>query len=85
MVRKSIRTNGVSGLRSGHGGFALKDMKGRSEIRSTNRGGSEEEIMTFNGIVKTTDVSVNYMDGSSQIRGKDEHDLGMRTSVDSTV
>ncbi|RDW85700.1 hypothetical protein BP5796_04025 [Coleophoma crateriformis] len=89
-IRKSVRAThtGGAGLRSGHGGFVLKDMKGRSEIRSTNRGDSEEEIMTFDGIVKTTDVSVRYMDSrqvANSANSSKHDDMGMRTSVDSAV
>lgn len=84
-------TKHKSVLRSGHGGFELKGM--RSErgvvIQSHNEDGSQEEIMTFDGIIKTTNVSVRYAD-----RPKDEEsgrghsrdrvsDYGMRTSVES--
>lgn len=80
--------HGGAGLRSSRGGFVLKDMKGRSGIRSMNGGDSEEEIMTFDGIVKTTNVSVRYMD-SRQLEGSSNHSghdgLGVRTSADSAV
>lgn len=38
----------------------MKSMRGqgRSEIRSTSPSGSEEEIMTYNGILRTTAVTV---------------------------
>lgn len=40
--------------------FKMKSMRGqgRSEIRSTSPSGSEEEIMTYNGILRTTAVTV---------------------------
>jgi hypothetical protein len=79
-----------STLRSGHGGFELKGIRGErglTEIQSQNRGESEEEIMTFDGIVKTTIVSVRYAErpaesvsDRSRERGAD---YGMRTSVES--
>jgi hypothetical protein len=55
-----------SGLGHGHGGITLKNMSGRgdrsqhTEIRSVSPSGSEEEIMTSNGIMRTTDVQVQY-------------------------
>lgn len=43
--------------------FPLKDMKGaRSEIRGHSPTNSEEEIMTYNGILKTSEVAVHYGD-----------------------
>lgn len=48
------------------GGIALKNMHhrpshgGHTEIRSISPSGSEEEIMTYNGIMRTTDVQVHY-------------------------
>ncbi|PVH78373.1 hypothetical protein DL98DRAFT_397420, partial [Cadophora sp. DSE1049] len=45
----------------GNSSFAMKDLKrGTSEIRSQSPSGSEEEIMTYNGIVRTTEVNVHY-------------------------
>ncbi|GJC93700.1 CFEM domain-containing protein [Colletotrichum higginsianum] len=42
--------------------FQLKSMKGRSEIRSHSPTTSEEEIMTYDGIMRTTEVNVVYDD-----------------------
>ncbi|KAK3986816.1 hypothetical protein QBC44DRAFT_247378 [Cladorrhinum sp. PSN332] len=56
-------------------GVTLKNLKhkrgpdGHIEARSESPTGSEEEIMTYNGILRTTDVRVQY-DGSSTI-GRD--------------
>ncbi|KAK1482094.1 hypothetical protein CCUS01_15844 [Colletotrichum cuscutae] len=44
-------------------GFPLKDMRStHTEIRGHSPDGSEEEIMTYNGIIKTTNVHVSYDD-----------------------
>lgn len=40
---------------------------GHSECRSVSPSGSEEEIMTYNGIMRTTDVRVQYGEGASTI------------------
>ncbi|KAK2043279.1 CFEM domain-containing protein [Colletotrichum somersetense] len=42
--------------------FKLKSMKGRSEIRSHSPTMSEEEIMTYDGIMRTTEVDVVHGD-----------------------
>ncbi|KAF6808352.1 hypothetical protein CSOJ01_07579 [Colletotrichum sojae] len=42
--------------------FQLKSMKGRSEIRSHSPTTSEEEIMTYDGIMRTTEVNIVYDD-----------------------
>ncbi|OHW91684.1 CFEM domain-containing protein [Colletotrichum incanum] len=42
--------------------FQLKTMKGRSEIRSHSPTTSEEEIMTYDGIMRTTEVNIVYDD-----------------------
>ncbi|KAK1983122.1 CFEM domain-containing protein [Colletotrichum cereale] len=42
--------------------FQLRSMKGRSEIRSHSPTMSEEEIMTYDGIMRTTEVDVVYGD-----------------------
>ncbi|KAK1990362.1 CFEM domain-containing protein [Colletotrichum falcatum] len=53
--------------------FKLKSMKGRSEIRSHSPTTSEEEIMTFDGIMRTTEVDVVYADQrTSMLRGTRE-------------
>lgn len=46
--------------------FQMKNMKNRSEICSHSPTASEEEIMTYNGIIRTTEVDVMYSDGSSE-------------------
>jgi hypothetical protein len=59
-----VRKSGT-GLRSIHhhnNNFALKEMKGRSEIRSNSPTTSEEEIMTYDGIMRTTEVNIVYND-----------------------
>ncbi|KAF6830877.1 CFEM domain-containing protein [Colletotrichum plurivorum] len=58
-------------------GFPLKDMRStHTEIRGHSPDGSEEEIMTFNGIIRTTNVQVTYDDSQSMVTdkeaGKDE-------------
>jgi len=72
-------SGGGQGSRAGNGGrrivvegrgLALKDMRGdrargRTEIRSHTPVESEEEIMTYNGIMRTTDFSVSRDDRSS--------------------
>ncbi|KAK1972881.1 CFEM domain-containing protein [Colletotrichum sublineola] len=42
--------------------FHLKSMKGRSEIRPHSPSTSEEEIMTYDGIMRTTEVEVVHGD-----------------------
>lgn len=47
--------------------YMLKDLhparkQNRTEIRGVSPAGSEEEIMTYNGILRTTDVNVMYED-----------------------
>ncbi|GAP89251.1 putative CFEM domain-containing protein [Rosellinia necatrix] len=59
---------GESGLAHGHGGIGLKNLSRtdrHTEIRSTSPSGSEEEIMTSNGIMRTTDVHIHYGSGTS--------------------
>ncbi|KAG5660245.1 hypothetical protein KAF25_003767 [Fusarium avenaceum] len=56
---------GASGLRShNHDDIRMKDLRGsrnqHTEIRSVSPSGSEEEIMTYNGIMRTTNVNVSY-------------------------
>ncbi|KAF5020481.1 hypothetical protein F66182_7491 [Fusarium sp. NRRL 66182] len=56
------------GMRShnheGHGEIRLKDLRAsrnqHTEIRSVSPSGSEEEIMTYNGIMRTTNINVAY-------------------------
>ncbi|KAI1391409.1 uncharacterized protein F4822DRAFT_396630 [Hypoxylon trugodes] len=44
----------------GTSSFALRDMKRRTEIRSYSPTTSEEEIMTCNGIIRTTEVDIEF-------------------------
>lgn len=44
----------------GTSSFALRDMKRRTEIRGHSPTTSEEEIMTYNGIVRTTEVEIQF-------------------------
>ncbi|KAK7409729.1 hypothetical protein QQX98_008110 [Neonectria punicea] len=62
------RSRSGTNIRSSHhnGPFPLKDIKGRSEIRSHSPTNSEEEIMTYNGILKTSEVAVHYADRSGK-------------------
>ncbi|KAI0199675.1 hypothetical protein F4808DRAFT_451294 [Astrocystis sublimbata] len=61
-----LRSGTESGLNNVHGGIGLKnlgrkmDRSQHTEIRSVSPSGSEEEIMTANGIMCTTDVTVHY-------------------------
>ncbi|KAL6916878.1 hypothetical protein FSHL1_008448 [Fusarium sambucinum] len=60
---------GTHGLRShNHDNIHLKDLRGarnqRTEIRSVSPTGSEEEIMTYNGIMRTTNINVAYEETS---------------------
>lgn len=67
-MRSSNRRHTIMpGLKGGHGGYVMRDMSkdGRTEIRSDVRAESDEEIMIFDGIMKTTDVNVRYTDGYS--------------------
>ncbi|KAJ2997613.1 hypothetical protein NUW58_g602 [Xylaria curta] len=64
-LRSGVRTGTESGLNHGHGGIGLKnlsrtDRAQHTEIRSVSPSGSEEEIMTSNGIMRTTDVHIQY-------------------------
>ncbi|KAH6954807.1 hypothetical protein DER45DRAFT_616140 [Fusarium avenaceum] len=57
--------NGGAGVVS----FHLKDMhrsRTQTEIRGYSPNGSEEEIMTYNGILRTTDVDIRYEDARSK-------------------
>ncbi|TEA20719.1 hypothetical protein C8034_v008083 [Colletotrichum sidae] len=74
--RPRNNNNNNSNTRDGGGGggggdsIKLKDMRlnrsgHRTEIRSTSPTGSEEEIMTYNGIVRTTNVNLSYESSGS--------------------
>ncbi|RSL93860.1 hypothetical protein CEP52_012988 [Fusarium oligoseptatum] len=58
----------ATGNREGHsGGFMLNDLHpsrkhAHTEIRGVSPTGSEEEIMTYDGILRTTNVNVSYED-----------------------
>ncbi|KAK1978110.1 hypothetical protein LZ30DRAFT_227984 [Colletotrichum cereale] len=53
-------------------GFPLKDMRStHAEVRGHSPNGSEEEIMTFNGIIRTTDVKVTFNDSNSIMTDKE--------------
>ncbi|KAI2615847.1 hypothetical protein GGR54DRAFT_252136 [Hypoxylon sp. NC1633] len=52
----SSKTDNLYGTSS----FARRDMKRRTEIRSQSPTTSEEEIMTYNGIVRTTEVEIEF-------------------------
>ncbi|KAF9871502.1 hypothetical protein CkaCkLH20_11149 [Colletotrichum karsti] len=53
-------------------GFPLKDMRStHTEIRGHSPDGSEEEIMTYNGIMRTTNVQVTYNDSQSVMTDKE--------------
>ncbi|KAF7562140.1 hypothetical protein G7046_g1982 [Stylonectria norvegica] len=63
-----------TGLRhtAGHGAFPLKDMhagKTHTEIRGHSPNGSEEEIMTYNGIIRTTAVDIKFDQATLSDRG----------------
>lgn len=57
----------------------LKNLKrgggGHTECRSVSPSGSEEEIMTYNGIMRTTDVRVNVDDGHGETGSEIEKEL----------
>ncbi|KAF5243573.1 hypothetical protein FANTH_8152 [Fusarium anthophilum] len=67
--------NGTAGVSS----FHLKDMhrsRTQTEIRGYSPNGSEEEIMTYNGILRTTAVDIKYGDAHST--DTDQVDKGVR-------
>lgn len=77
-------------------GMVLKDLKDKSQykVRSHSPSASEEEIMTFNGIMRTTAVRVSYAD--EELRSDDDktgkerqqthkEDYGMRTSISGSI
>ncbi|GKU07530.1 cfem protein [Fusarium langsethiae] len=87
-------TRGTHGLRShNHDNIHLKDLRGarnqRTEIRSVSPTGSEEEIMTYNGIMRTTNINVAYEDtpksnfaetGTTESRTSSEARYGSKAS-----
>nr|XP_036581971.1 putative CFEM domain-containing protein [Colletotrichum truncatum]KAF6790528.1 putative CFEM domain-containing protein [Colletotrichum truncatum] len=76
-------TYGSSSLRDhtdarGADDITLKDMRSRAhrtEIRSFSPTGSEEEIMTYNGIVRTTNVKVQYESNASVSESRSSSDF----------
>ncbi|RFN46075.1 hypothetical protein FIE12Z_9676 [Fusarium flagelliforme] len=63
--------NGTGGV----GSFHLKNMsrtRTQTEIRGYTPNGSEEEIMTYNGILRTTAVDIKYDDAVSTDRSMQE-------------
>ncbi|KAF5688760.1 integral membrane protein PTH11 [Fusarium denticulatum] len=67
--------NGTPGVSS----FNLKDMhrsRTQTEIRGYSPNGSEEEIMTYNGILRTTAVDIKYGDAHS--KDTEQVDKGLR-------
>ncbi|KAJ0372630.1 hypothetical protein COL154_000363 [Colletotrichum chrysophilum] len=58
----TTNTRGRSGTTNRDNAFQLKNMKGRSEIRGHSPTTSEEEIMTYDGIMRTTEVNIVYDD-----------------------
>lgn len=63
--------------------FEMQSRRAQSEIESTGRGESEEEIVTFERIVKTTDVSVQYSDRDKDSSKSHTNDYRMRESLES--
>ncbi|KAK1672538.1 CFEM domain-containing protein [Colletotrichum godetiae] len=63
-VATATATTGTRGrsntTRNAADAFQLKSMKGRSEIRGHSPTTSEEEIMTYDGIMRTTEVNIVY-------------------------
>ncbi|SPO02023.1 related to integral membrane protein PTH11 [Cephalotrichum gorgonifer] len=62
--------NGTTRQVTATGGIALKSLRGggsrsHTECRSASPSGSEEEIMTYNGILRTTQVKMNFEDNVS--------------------
>ncbi|KAI1196635.1 hypothetical protein F5X97DRAFT_304714 [Nemania serpens] len=82
---RSTKGNGTDSVMAhGHSGIALKSLsrsdKGQhTEIRSVSPSGSEEEIMTSNGIMRRTDVQITYGVDTPNSHG------GSRASVDSRM
>ncbi|KAI1359559.1 hypothetical protein F5Y08DRAFT_349530 [Xylaria arbuscula] len=62
--RSTLRSGADNGLAHGYSGIGLKTLRSDrgqlTEIRSASPSGSEEEIMTSNGIMRTMDVHVQY-------------------------
>lgn len=65
--------------------IGLKDIRGsrhHTEIRSESPTGSEEEIMTYNGIIRTMDVHQSYSQaGPTTINSRDSGSFNMKQPV----
>ena len=82
-----VAGTGRGGTESGTGrGVALKPLRGgfsrsrHTECRSISPNGSEEEIMTYNGILRTTHVQQDYEENTQAPRGSrpSRDDMGIR-------
>ncbi|KAK3306291.1 uncharacterized protein B0T15DRAFT_136667 [Chaetomium strumarium] len=70
----SIRLKNLTGRSHHHGG---KGPAGHTECRSISPSGSEEEIMTYNGIMRTTDVRVQvHFEGQDEEGGHGGGEVG---------
>lgn len=69
--------------------IGLKDIRGsrhHTEIRSDSPTGSEEEIMTYNGIIRTMDVSQTYSSASGNAsRDSTDYKTGQVTTKTSSL
>ena len=84
--------NGSTGWTGNNGGaeqsakrqtFMMKSMRstqGRSELRSKSPSGSEEEIMTYNGILRTTAITQQAESSESDYGHDGEDKKGPRTT-----
>ncbi|KAK1637771.1 hypothetical protein BDP81DRAFT_460405 [Colletotrichum phormii] len=71
-----------TGIQEGND-ITLKEMRSRAhctEIRSVSPSGSEEEIMTYNGIVRTTNVNVQYESNTSVNDMESRHSSEYKTA-----
>ncbi|KAF4993193.1 hypothetical protein FGRMN_6678 [Fusarium graminum] len=78
-------TRGTNGMRShNHDDIRMKDLRvsrnQHTEIRSVSPTGSEEEIMTYNGIMRTTNINVAYENAGSESRTSSEVRFESKTS-----
>lgn len=66
----ATRTRGDTGVRSSlRGPFLLKELKGRAAIRAQSPTNSEEEIMTYEGIMKTSGLTVQFDEARGRTAG----------------
>ncbi|KAJ3523842.1 hypothetical protein NM208_g12299 [Fusarium decemcellulare] len=64
--------------------IGLKDIRSsrhHTEIRSDSPTGSEEEIMTYNGIIRTMDVHQSYSQASATANSRDSASFNMKQPV----